>query len=59
MSLSERHVALPKSFSGGHDFDQWIQKFEICATANGWDRVTQAKKIIGRQSAHDINFWKC
>ena len=45
MSTSERHVALPKSFSGGPDFDQWIQKFEICGTANGWDTATQAKKI--------------
>ena len=43
--MVEKHVALPRSFSGGRGFDEWIQKFEICAVANDWDEAKQAKKI--------------
>lgn len=43
--MVDKHVALPGSFSGGRGFDEWIQKFEICATANDWDGAKQAKKI--------------
>jgi hypothetical protein len=42
---SEKHIALPKCFSGDSDFDEWIVKFEICAAANTWNSQTQAKKL--------------
>ena len=42
--MAERHIVLPSTFKDG-DIDEWLQKFEICANANGWDETTQARKL--------------
>ena len=42
--MAERHIVLPCTFKDG-DIDEWLQKFEICANANGWDETTQARKL--------------
>uniref|UniRef100_A0A1X7T8N3 Uncharacterized protein n=1 Tax=Amphimedon queenslandica TaxID=400682 RepID=A0A1X7T8N3_AMPQE len=40
-----KHLALPRTLSDGSDLNQWLQKFNICATDNSCDGDTCAKKI--------------
>ena len=42
--MAERHISLPKPFSGG-DVKDWFQRFEICARANGWEAATKATRL--------------
>ena len=42
--MAERHISLPKPFSSG-DVEDWFQRFDICARANGWEAGTKAKKL--------------
>ena len=42
--MAERHISLPKPFSSG-DVEDWFQRFDIYAHANGWDAATNAKKL--------------
>ena len=39
--MTDKHVSLPRLFQNG-DIQQWVQKFEICAAANGWNDRTKA-----------------
>lgn len=45
-------IAVPESFKGDQDFDTWIKRFEVCATANGWNATRQLAilpaKLTGR-----------
>ena len=42
--MTDKHVSLPRLFQNG-DIQQWVQKFEICAAANGWNDRTKALKV--------------
>ena len=42
--MAERHIVIPNTFREG-DVTEWLQRFKICATANGWDAAVKAAKI--------------
>ena len=42
--MENRHVSLPGRYSDG-DFTDWLERFEICAAANEWDKKTRALKL--------------
>lgn len=42
--MADRHIVTPNPFKEG-DVTEWLQKFEICARANGWNAGVKAAKI--------------
>ena len=42
--MENRHVSLPGRCTDG-DFTDWLERFEICASANEWDKKTRALKL--------------
>ena len=56
--MVDRHIALPGTFKEG-DIVKWLQKFSICATANGWDKAAQAKKIYLEMAEDDKKRYRC
>ena len=42
--MVEKHVSLPKAFSGG-DWNEWLMRFDICAEANGWKKDVRVVKL--------------
>lgn len=54
--MAEKHISLPKPYSGG-DFSEWIQRFEICCDANGWDADKQLKKLPTLLEGEALAVW--
>ena len=54
--MAEKHISLPKPYSGG-DFSEWIQRFEICCDANGWDADRQLKKLPTLLEGEALAVW--
>ena len=54
--MAERHISLPKPFSSG-DVKDWFQRFEICATANGWKEEDQAIKLPTLLEGEALAIW--
>ena len=42
--MENRHVSLPGRYTDG-DFTHRLERFEICAAANEWDKKTRALKL--------------
>jgi hypothetical protein len=41
---AEKHISVPKSFSGG-DVTEWLQWFEICCESNAWTEAIKLRKL--------------
>ena len=54
--MAERHISLPKPFSGG-DVKDWFQRFEICARANGWEAATKATRLPTLLEGEALAIW--
>ena len=54
--MAERHVSIPKQFSSG-DVEDWFQRFDICARANGWDAAVKAKKLPTLLEGEALAVW--
>ena len=54
--MAERYVSLPRPFSSG-DVEDWFQRFDICARANGWDAGTKAKKLPTLLEGEALAVW--
>ena len=54
--MAERHISLPKLFSGG-DVKDWFQRFEICARANGWEAATKATRLPTLLEGEALAIW--
>ena len=54
--MAESHVSLPKPFASG-DVKDWLQRFAICARANGWDAAKQAKKLPTLLEGEALAVW--
>jgi hypothetical protein len=44
--MVDKHIALPKTLSDTGELEEWLAKFEICASANGWSDERKAAKIL-------------
>ena len=42
--MAERYVSLPKVFACG-DIEEWLSRYDICASANGWNDEANALRI--------------
>jgi len=54
--MAESHVSFPKPFASGNEKD-WLQRFAICARANGWDAAKQAKKLPTLLEGEALAVW--
>ena len=54
--MAKRHISLPKPFSSG-DVEDWFQRFDICAQANGWKAGTKAKKLPTLLEGEALAVW--
>ena len=42
--MAERYISLPKVFACG-DIEEWVLRYDICASANGWNDEAKALRI--------------
>jgi len=54
--MAERHVSIPKQFSS-EDVEDWFQRFDICAKANGWHAAAKAKKLPTLLEGEALAVW--
>lgn len=54
--MAERHISVPKPFSSG-DVEDWFQRFEICARANGWNAAANANKLPTLLEGEALAVW--
>ena len=54
--MAERHISLTKPFSSG-DVEDWFQRFDICARANGWEAGAKAKKLPTLLEGEALAVW--
>ena len=44
MAQQLKHISVPRPFDSG-DITEWLNRFKICAKANGWDAAVKAVKL--------------
>ena len=44
-SMAECHMSWPRPFASG-DVCKWLQRFEICFKADGWEDEVKALKLL-------------
>ena len=54
--MAEGHISLPKPFASS-DVKEWLQRFEICSRANGWDATKWAKKLPTLLEGEALAVW--
>ena len=54
--MAGRHISLPQPFASG-DVEDWFQRFDICARANGWDEEAKAKKLPTLLEGEALAVW--
>ena len=54
--MAEKHISLPKPFSGG-DAADWFQRFEICSRTNGWDAAVKTAKLPTLLEGEALAVW--
>ena len=42
--MAERFISVPRIFGSG-DIEEWLQRYEICAAANGWKEEEKALRL--------------
>ena len=54
--MGEWHISVPTLFASG-DVAEWLQRFEICSTANRWDAATKALKLPTLLEGEALVIW--
>ena len=54
--MSDKHVSLPKPFASGN-VSEWLQRFDICCTANSWTAGVRAKKLPTLLEGEALAVW--
>ena len=50
--MADRYISTPRVFSSG-DIEEWLQRYEICASANGWkeeERVLRTPTLLEKEA---------
>ena len=42
--MADRYISIPRVFASG-DIEEWLQRYEICASANNWKEEEKALRI--------------
>ena len=45
MHQPAKHINVPRPFESGNVIE-WLNRFDICAKANGWDAAVKAVKLL-------------
>ena len=53
---AEKHISVPKSFSGG-DEKEWLQRFEICCESNAWTEAIKLRKLPTLLEGEALAVW--
>ena len=54
--MADRHISLPNPFSSG-DVKDWLQRYEICAKANGWNVAAKATRLLTLLEGEALAIW--
>ena len=56
MATAPSHCNVPKPFSSG-DAAEWLQRFKLCSTANGWMEETKVVKLPTLLEGEALAVW--
>ena len=56
MAQQMKHISVPRPFDSG-DITEWLNRFEICAKANGWDAAVKAVKLPTLLEGEALAIW--